>query len=441
MPIDSLRIALISEHASPLRALGGAQAGAGDRIGQVAHALARRGHCVDILTRRAAPESPAVVELQPGVRVLHVDAGPAFVPAGQRFEHMAAFARQATPLLAPDAHREACHLMHAYSYLSGLVGLRLTRASGLPLVVTLQALEGGGCEPEAPGRDALERMDVERTLAQQAHAVIAECPQDRADLIRLYGARPSRISTVPRGVDTQLFAPGDKARARRALGWSDEEFIVLQLGRIEPGKGIDNVIAAMALLPQALRARLVIVGGETREPDERATPEIARLRALAHAAGIGARVSFTGQRRRDELPDHYVAADVFVTTPVREPFGITPLEAMACGTPVIGSAVGGIRHTVAQGVSGWLVPPQDPEALAAQLVRLRAHPQVALSLGRGGVQRVRTLFTWDRVAAELVAVYRGLAPAARPGRRLSALSAAQAVRPLMSSLQPAGFAS
>ena len=421
MSPDSLRIALISEHASPLATLGGVDAGGQNTyVDQVARALGRRGHAVDVLTRRDSPELPPVVELQPGVRVLHVEAGPpAFVPKEQLLEHMPEFARRATRLLAADDPRQGCDLLHANFFMSGLVGMRLSRAFNLPLAVTFHAL--GLVRREHQGSaDAFppERIDIERTLVQQADALIAECPQDRADLMRLYGARPSRISTVPCGVDTQLFAPGDKAAARRALGWADDEFIILQLGRLVPRKGIDNVILALARLPRTLRARLVVVGGDSAEPDERATPEIVRLRAIAQQAGVADRVSFTGQRARPQLPRYYVGADVFVTTPWYEPFGITPLEAMACGTPVVGSAVGGIRHTVAPGISGCLVPPRDPEALAAQLLRLQAHPQIARSLGRGGVQRVRTLFTWDRVAAELLAVYRTLAPAARPQRRL-----------------------
>jgi D-inositol-3-phosphate glycosyltransferase len=431
MTPDSLRIALISEHASPLASLGGVDAGGQNTyVDQVARALARRGHAVDMLTRRDSPDLPPVVDLQPGVRVLHIEAGPAaFVPKEQLLEHMPEFARRATRLLATDDPREACDLLHANFFMSGLVGLRLARAFSLPLAVTFHALglvrrEHHGSADTFPP----ERIDIERTLVQQADALIAECPQDRADLMRLYGARPSRISTVPCGVDTHLFAPGDKAQARRALGWSDDEFIILQLGRLVPRKGIDNVILALARLPRSIKARLVVVGGDSPVPDEHATPEIARLRAIAQEAGVGDRVSFTGQRARHELPRYYIGADVFVTTPWYEPFGITPLEAMACGTPVIGSAVGGIRHTVAPGVSGCLVPPRDPDALAEQLQRLQAHPQVARALGRGGVQRVRTLFTWDRVATELLAVYRALAPAARPQRRLQQAAALASMR-------------
>jgi D-inositol-3-phosphate glycosyltransferase len=284
----------------------------------------------------------------------------------------------------------------------------------VPLAVTFHAL--GLVRREHQGRaDAFpdERIKIERRLVREADRLVAECPQDQDDLMRLYAADPARIVSVPCGVDTQLFTPGDRAQARRALGWDDDEFIVLQLGRLVPRKGIDNVIQALAKLPRHLRARLVVVGGDAREADEHATPEIARLRRIAQEAGVADQVTFTGHRRRDELRAFYVAANVFVTTPWYEPFGITPLEAMACGTPVVGSAVGGIRHSVAPGISGYLVPPRDPEALAARLVALYERPALARSLGHGGVVRVRSLFTWERVADDLIDVYRQLVHARR----------------------------
>jgi D-inositol-3-phosphate glycosyltransferase len=426
MPPDALRIALISEHASPLAALTGGDAGAPDPdLEPLTRALVRRGHRVDVLARRDSPALPAVAELQPGVRLLHVDAGPpAPVAADRLLEHMPEFARSATRLLAAGDPHEACDLLHARGYLSGFVGLRLARASRLPLAVTFPALglvrreQPGGVDADPAGPP--ERIDIERTLVQQADALVAPCAQDRADLMRLYGARPSRISTVPRGVDTELFAPGDKAQARRALGWADDEYIVLQLGPLLPCAGTEDVIPALARLPRDARARLVVVaavGVDGPGTDDRRIAETERLRAIALEAGVADRVSFIGARARPELRQCYVAADVLAAVPWYEPAGHSPLEAMACGTPVIGSTVGSLRHAVAPGVSGCLVPPRDPAALAAQLLRLQAHPPLARALGRGGAQRARTLFTWDRVAAELAALYRALAPAARPQRR------------------------
>ncbi|HEX6362169.1 MAG TPA: glycosyltransferase, partial [Albitalea sp.] len=165
-----------------------------------------------------------------------------------------------------------------------------------------------------------------------------------------------------------------------------------------------------------------IVGGNSDLPDPAATPEIARLQALAEALGVGASVTFTGRRSREFLKLYYSAADLFVTTPWYEPFGITPLEAMACGRPVIGSAVGGIQYSVVHEATGFLVPPHDPPALAQRLVQLHQNPELAHALGRGGVRRVRSMFTWEHVARELADVYETVRMpprASRGARRLS----------------------
>ena len=411
-----LRIALISEHASPLACVGGVDAGGQNiYVAHVARCLALAGHEVDVLTRRDDPSLPGVVDMRPGVRVLHIDAGPArFVPKEALLAHMPAFVRSTQQLLR---HSVRYDVVHANFFMSGLVGLRLKELFGLPLVMTFHAL---GLVRREHQREAdafpPARIDIERRIVQRADQIVAECPQDESDLLRLYGAAPERISTVPCGVDLDEFGPGDRLALRRELGLDPDEFLVLQLGRLVPRKGIDNVIRALGMLDPALRARVLVVGGESHDPDPLRTPEIGRLRALAEACGVAERVTFTGQRRRDELPACYRAADVFVTTPWYEPFGITPLEAMACGTPVIGSAVGGIKHSVVDGITGFLVPPRNPAALAERLRQLQAHPWLGQSMGRSGMRRVRAQFTWERVAADLADVYASICPAREPVR-------------------------
>ncbi len=434
MSPQALRIALISEHASPLATLGSVDAGGQNiYVRHVSLGLARAGHSVDVFTRRDDPGSPPVVQLAPGVRVVHVPAGPPrFVPKEALLAHMDAFARALRDILGAASPEASHDVVHANFFMSGLVGLKLKERMRLPLVTTFHAL--GLVRREHQGSaDAFPaaRIDIERRLVRESDALIAECPQDRADLIRLYGADDARIRTVPCGVDLAEFTPGSKADARRALGLAADEFVILQLGRLVPRKGIDNVIRALARLEPRLRARLLVVGGESAEPDERLTPEIARLRALAAEHGVVDRVSFAGHRQRNRLRDYYAAADVFVTTPWYEPFGITPLEAMACGTPVIGSAVGGIRYSVIDGVTGYLVPPRDPAALAARLAHLHANPALGAALGRAGTHRVRTMFTWDRIAGDLAEVYRAvIAPRAATQPRREPLRPLALERPL-----------
>ena len=427
-----LRIALISEHASPLAVLGGTDAGGQNvYVAHVARCLARAGHHVDVLTRRDSAQLPACVDVMPGVRVLHIDAGPAEPIAKEALlPHMAAFGASTLQLFR---HSVPYDLVHANFFMSGLVGMRLKQQLGVPLVVTFHALglvrrEHQGAADGFPP----ERIEIERHIVHGADRIVAECPQDRADMRRLYGAHRARIAMVPCGVDPQAFRPGGKAAARRRLGLDDDEFVVLQLGRMVPRKGVDNVIRAVAAMNPGRRARLLVVGGNSPEPDEALTPEIGRLREIARSCGIASQVSFTGQRQRDELRDCYVAADVFVSTPWYEPFGITPLEAMACGTPVIGAAVGGIAHTVVDGVTGFLVPPHDPAVLAARLALLHEQPFLGNAFGLAGLRRVRSRFTWDIVAAQLAGVYQELAQQ----RRAAAAPAATPSFGVRSRLRP-----
>ncbi|MDI9652420.1 glycosyltransferase, partial [Burkholderia cenocepacia] len=258
---------------------------------------------------------------------------------------------------------------------------------------------------------------IEDTLARRSDCLIAECPQDALDLTTHYRADTARIEIVPCGFDAREFRPVPRVDARARLGWPQDAFVVLQLGRLVPRKGIDTVIDALARMPRDPQrpTHLYVVGGSQATPDPARDPELARLAAFAHELGIANRVTFVGRRDRDALHLYYSAADVFVTTPWYEPFGITPVEAMACATAVIGSDVGGIRTTVDDGTTGYLVPPRDPAALAARLVQLRAQPDLCAALGRAGYLRAHRFYTWQGVADRLVDIYRDVAHAQRAG--------------------------
>lgn len=404
-----MRIALISEHASPLACLGSVDAGGQNvYVREVALSLAGRGHSVDVVTRRDSPGLPDIVALAPGARVVHVDAGPAcFVAKEAMLGHMPEFSANWLRIVEHGDCGPAYDIAHANFFMSGLVAMRAKAALGLPMAMTFHAL--GHVRRKHQGMNdgfPPERVEIERRIVATADRVIAECPQDEADLVQLYGASPRSISTVPCGVDLEEFAPCDRTEARRALGIGAGEFVVLQLGRMVPRKGIDNVIRAVALLDDPRDVRLVVVGGDDSPLDGgRLSPERARLGAVATECGVDAQVDFVGHQPRAKLATYYAACDVFVTTPWYEPFGITPLEAMACERAVIGSEVGGIAHTVVDGETGFLVRPRDPLALAERLARLRADPALARQMGRRGARRVRARFTWSRVAERLEAVY------------------------------------
>jgi glycosyltransferase involved in cell wall biosynthesis len=411
-----MRIALISEHASPLAALGGVDSGGQNiYVANVARCLVGEGHAVDVLTRRDDPALPPVAYVRPRLRVLHVPAGPPrFIPKEQLLPFMPEFADACERLISAGLRFDVAH---ANFFMSGWVALQLKRRLRLPFVVTFHAL---GLVRRRHQREADafpdERIDIEQAIVREADAVVAECPQDLEDLESLYGAQPARTPMVPCGFDRAEFSPLGRRAARSAVGVADDEFVLLQLGRMVPRKGIETVVRALALLPRAIKPRLLVVGGESDRPDERKTPEIGRLACIARELGVADLVTFTGRRERSALRSYYAAADVFVTTPWYEPFGITPLEAMACATPVIGSDVGGIRYTVVDGVTGCLVPPKDPPALAAKLAYLHAQPALARALGEAGLRRVRDMFTWEEVTRQLLEVYRGVLPVAVPRR-------------------------
>jgi D-inositol-3-phosphate glycosyltransferase len=416
-----LKVAIVSEHASPLALIGGVDSGGQNvYVANVAKQLARAGHEVDVFTRHDSHLMPEVVHWRRNLRVVHVPAGPtAFVPKEALLEHMDAFGDWLAEHLS--ASERPYDVVHANFFMSGAAALRAAQAIDFPLVTTFHAL-GLVRRAHQGASDGFpdERFAIERTLMQESRRVIAECPQDRRDMMELYDADAARIDIVPCGFDPEELYPMDRDAARAQLGWPEGEFTILQLGRMVPRKGVDNVIRAIAVLKRArVRARLCVVGGATDAADPVATPEIGRLMALASAEGVADRVHFLGRRERDALPIHYAAGDVFVSTPWYEPFGITPVEAMACARPVIGSDVGGIRTTVVDGQTGYLVAPNDPAALAARLAALQRDPALARALGEAGLARARRLYTWRRVARGIAECYeRALAPERREAAAL-----------------------
>ena len=418
------KVALISEHASPLASAGGVDSGGQNiYVAQVARHLARLGYHVDVFTRRDADNLPAIVELERRARVVHVPAGPAsFVRKEDLLPLMEPFYAWVRDFALAEGGYQ---LVHANFFMSALVALRLKHALGIPFVVTFHAL-GRVRRLHQSGADEFPagRMAIEDACIAEADALIAECPQDAEDLTTLYRADPAAIRVIPCGFDKAEFWPIARPFARRALGFDPKERIVLNIGRLVPRKGIDNAIRALGALAREhdVRAKLVVVGGNSDLPCPLLTPEIGRLREIAAAEGVADRVLFTGRRSREFLKLYYNAADIFVTTPWYEPFGITPLEAMACGTPVVGAAVGGIKHSVADGFTGALVPPNDPQALAAALARLYRDPDLRKELGRNAIDRVHEQFTWGKVTGSIAGLYQDVlagSMARRPAARVA----------------------
>lgn len=385
---------MVSEHASPLAALGEVDAGGQNvHVAELARATARLGARVTVHTRRDEQALPARVELAPGVTVHHVDAGPpTAVPKDELLVHMDAFAGE----LERAWRRERPDVVHAHFWMSGLAALKAARPLGIPIVQTFHAL--GVVKRRYQGeRDTspATRIEHERELIRRADHVIATCTDEVFELMRL-GANRARLTVIPCGVDLRVFTPEGARPAR-----NPEPRRLLTVGRLVERKGIGNVITALSKLPDA---ELLVAGGPDRSrlTDD---PEARRLRALAEQEGVADRVKLCGRVSREGVAKLMRSADAVVSVPWYEPFGIVPLEAMACGVPIVASAVGGMIDTVLDDVTGVQVAPRDPERLAGALATLLADPARRKAYGRAGTERARRLYDWGRVAATTLDVY------------------------------------
>ncbi|MBK1441565.1 glycosyltransferase [Parapedobacter sp. ISTM3] len=403
-------IALISEHASPLAAIGGVDSGGQNiYVGELARQLATLGYSIDVFTRRDDPKLPMEVQWLSDVRIIHIEAGPAkSLPKEELFQYMDRFTQSMEAFIARQPKQYA--LVHANFWMSGYVAMKLKERHAIPFVVTFHALgKVRLMHQRETDRFPEERCEIETQIMQAADGIIAECPQDESDLIQLYQADPQKITMIPCGFSPHEFHPIDKAYARMLLDLHPTRKIILQLGRMVPRKGIDTVIQALAQLrKEATDAQLVIVGGEYEKPHLHADIEYRRLMDMATSLGIADAIIFEGRKSREQLKYFYSAADVFVSTPWYEPFGITPLEAMACGTPVIGAKVGGIQYSVANGKTGFLVRPKDPGALARKLELVLKNDDLRIYMRHNAIKRVNEYFTWKKVAQQMDDVYRKL---------------------------------
>lgn len=402
------RIAFISEHASPLAALGGTDSGGQNvYVSELAKELVLLGYSVDIYTRYDDMRFPKIVEWTEGVRVIHIKAGPVeYVRKEELLPYMDEFTQNMIKFI--EKNKLDYKLIHANFWMSGLVADKIKKIKKIPFIITFHALGAIRLiHQKENDHFPKERIQVEKQIIKETDRVIAECPQDREDLINYYEADPSKINIVPCGFNPHEFHPIDKLLSRTVLNLDPDEKIILQLGRMVPRKGIDKVIQALSILIHRYKtsARLLIVGGETTDPDPQKTPEIQRLQKIAKDLSVEKYVTFTGKKNRETLKYYYNSADVFVSTPWYEPFGITPLESMACGTPVIGSDVGGIKYSVIHGKTGFLVPPHNAEVLALRLLDILSNQKITNYFKENAIRRVNSTFTWTKVANSIANIY------------------------------------
>src|SRR3954468_8451738 len=397
-----MRIALVSEHANPLAAIGGVDAGGQNvHVAALAAGLAARGHQVTVHTRRDDPALPDRVHTADGYDVAHVLAGPAaVVPKDDLLQHMGTFA----DVLHSSWARDRPDVVHAHFWMSGLASVRAATGLGIPVLQTFHALGSVKRRHQGDADTSPEqRIDLERGLCASVDHVVATCSDEVFELRRL-GLSTDRVSIVPCGVDTSVFTPRGPVAPRTGRPR------LLVLGRLVERKGQDDAVRALAAVPDA---ELVVVGGPPADQLD-ADPEVRRLRAVAAEAGAAGRLVVTGAVARSEVPAWVRSADVVLAVPWYEPFGITPLEAMACGRPVVATAVGGLVDSVADGVTGDLVPPRDPARLGTVVAALLADPDRRADYGAAGIARVRARYRWSRVVAETDAVYRQVLAHNRP---------------------------
>lgn len=385
-----MKIAMVSVNADPLAG----DHSQGAQVAALSLALSRQGHEVTVYTRQNGSGQRRMVPAGEGYRVVRVPAGPARrLPKEDLLPYMAEFAR----FLVGEWGQNTPDVAHAHRWMSGLASALAVRRVAFPLVQTFHGL--GAVERRYRVQAGTrERVRMERLIGKNVSRIVACCTELMFELARL-GLPRSRMSVVPCGVDVDRFTAVGEAAP------TGEHRRIVSVGSLVPRKGFATTISALAGVPGA---ELVIAGGPERGSLDD-DPEARRLRETARRAGVADRVRLLGRVLRDDMPALLRSADLVACTPWYEPSGVVALEAMACGVPVVATAVGALNDTVVDGVTGELVPPARPGALAATLRRLVDDPALCEAYGTAATDRARSRYAWDRVAADTLRVYEGLA--------------------------------
>ncbi len=385
-----MRVGLVCAHAGP--SVDGPAVGTHQHIARVAAELAARGHDVRVYERRDEPDQPDVTEAD-GYRLERVPVGPpAPLPTAELVPYVAEFggwlARQWSGDWTPE-------VVHGHYWLGGLAAAHAVRETDIPVVQTfhslgIEQLRHLGQRYDGPG----ERIPLERALTRAVDIAVAQCNDEVDELTRM-GLQRTAVAMVPTGVDTAQFHPDGEAAPR------DQRSRILSVGGLSPGHGQDDLIRAMCLVGDA---ELVIAGGPPAE-QLASHAEARRLRELAERTGVAEQVKLVGAVPHDQMATWYRSADVVACTPHYSSAGRVSLEAMACGVPVVGYAMGGIADAVVDEVTGKLVPPGDVRTLGVALRRLLADNAGRFAYGHAAVDRVRCSYTWERTAAALERLY------------------------------------
>ncbi len=406
-----MRIAMLSVHSSPLARLGGKEAGGMNvYVRELARELGKRGVPVDIFTRSQERRAPTIVPLSCGVRLINLHAGPA-APYNKNWvlTYLPEFVSRLRCF--SDGQDLVYDVIHSHYWLSGEAGLRLRQNWGVPLIHMFHTL-GAMKNHVARSQDETEtsqRISIERRLMQASDTLVAATPLDRAQMVWHYGADSNQIQIVPCGVDLERFQQRPRAAARARLGLDPADRLLLCVGRMEPLKGMDALIQALAILRRqdtawSRQLRVLLIGGEDETSPALWNNEQQRLDRLRRELGVTEQVRFLGAQPQESLPDYYAAADVVTVPSHYESFGLVALEAMACATPVVASNAGGLSITIEDGVSGLLAPPDDADALAGRIAELLSNEARYQELAAGGRRRAEA-YSWDTIARRMIRLY------------------------------------
>jgi D-inositol-3-phosphate glycosyltransferase len=399
------RIATLMVHTSPLD-----QPGIGDAGGmniyvlESAQRMAAMGVSVDIFTRRTDAAQADIVEISPGVRVRHFDCGHGTLTKEQLPIHISGLSQEFSRIIRTENY----DVIHSHYWLSGKVAMPAAKELDIPLVHTMHTMARvknlNLAEGETP--EPMIRVQGETQVVAAANALIANTDAEGASLVSLYDACPDTVHVVSPGVDLYTFTPGEsRSAARDLIGQPADALVVSFVGRIQPHKGPEVLIRATSELVKhtpLLRHKLIvnIVGGASGANTE----EVDRLKELTTWLAIDDVVRFTPPIPREELPQWYRAADLVIVPSYSESFGLVALEAQACGTPVVATAVGGLRTAVADGISGVLVDGHDPKAWSSVISRLLQEPQRRVLLSMGAIEHA-SHFGWDVTARGTLDIY------------------------------------
>jgi D-inositol-3-phosphate glycosyltransferase len=407
-----LRIAMLSYHTCPLATLGGKDTGGMNvYVRELTRKLGRMGIHVDVFTRSQDEHVPHVVhELGYGNRVVHVPAGPE-IPMAKRelAEHIPQFVEYIKQFAAEkDLQYD---LIHSHYWMSGLAAEALSDAWDVPIVHmfhTLGEMKNRVARNDEE-REGSYRVEGEKRVIARADRIIAATLAEQAQLQFLYKANKRKIAIIPPGVDTGHFYPIPMDEAREFIGADPDNKLVLFVGRIEPLKGVDTLIKAMSCQRTAPlgSVTLMIIGGDPNVSPEEMSAEMVRIQKLCDELSMGRMVAFLGKRAQETLPYYYSAADVLVMPSHYESFGMVALEAMACGTPVIASQVGGLAFLIRDGETGYHVPDQDPKALCEKLMLLLDDPHQRETMGLRAAEYAKD-YAWENIAHQIIEVYKSL---------------------------------